>query len=84
MYISFVELFNMILAQRTLLLGRPPLSLQHSIALYSKYQVCQGMQWMGMRILYLEMEAVHIPSMTIPAGGEWTWVQIRCQSLKFT
>ena len=35
-------------------------------------------------ILNLEMEAVHILSQAIQAGGELIWVQIRFQSLYFS
>ena len=39
---------------------------------------------MATLILNLDMEAVHILSQAIQAGGELTWVQIKFQSLTYS
>ena len=56
-------------------LERPPFSLQHITILSWVCQVCQIKQWMVILILNLEMEAVHILSQSVEAGGELTWAQ---------
>ena len=78
-----INLFS-VLTQLILPLGRRPLSLQHLVILGWVCQVCQIKQWMVILILNLEMEAVHILSQAMQAGGELIWVQIRFQSLTYS
>ena len=82
---TFVDIyFVSVFTQWMLPLERPPFSLQHITILSWVCQVCQIKQWMVILILNLEMEAVHILSQAMEAGGELTWVQIMFQSLTYS
>ena len=69
--------------QRILLLENQQLSLQHT-AMLRLVVLSQEEQLMEMQTLICVTNIVHIQTKTTPVGGEWTWVQVTHQSMKYT